>query len=151
MDLGRPLLLRWPQENKACSNWIRRKMLFVGIPPQWSTMPAITGSDIFAWVDQRQNHAEDNDMSDDNPDLPSDAIAALEQGSKIDAIKCVRIAYGVGLKESKDIVEQFIDRHPDVKQRMVSANVESAKGAFKWLFLIAAIGLAAWYFFIIKH
>lgn len=90
-------------------------------------------------------------MNHVSQDFPKEAIAALERGSKIEAIKCIRIAYGVGLKEAKDIVEQFIDKSPNLKNRMVSANVESAKGGLRWLFLIAAIGVLAYYFFAGNH
>ena len=90
-------------------------------------------------------------MTSANQDLPSEAITALERGSKIEAIKQVRIAHGVGLKEAKDIVEQFLDGSPDVKRRMASANAESAKGGLRWLFLIGAIALAAYYFFAGHH
>ena len=44
--------------------------------------------------------------------LPPDAIAALKRGSKIDAIKCVRLAHGLGLKEAKDSVEAYAQAHP---------------------------------------
>ena len=90
-------------------------------------------------------------MSDVNQDLPIDAIAALERGSKIEAIKCVRIAQGVGLKEAKDIVEQFIERSPEIKHRMASANAESARNGLGWIALIAAIGAVAYYFLVGKH
>ena len=85
-------------------------------------------------------------MNGVNHDLPSKAIAALEQGSKIEAIKSVRIARGVGLKEAKDIVEEFIERSPDIKHRMASANAESARNVLGWIILIAAIGAVAYYF-----
>ncbi|MBE0626791.1 MAG: ribosomal protein L7/L12 [Burkholderiales bacterium] len=86
-------------------------------------------------------------MSAVNQDIPGEAITALERGSKIDAIKCVRIARGVGLKEAKEIVEQFIDASPSVKSRMNSANAQSAKGGLRWLFLITAIAVAAYLFY----
>ena len=60
------------------------------------------------------------------PDLPREAIAALEHGNKIEAIKFVRMAQGVGLKEAKGIVEAFIEWNPSVKCHMASANAESA-------------------------
>lgn len=84
-------------------------------------------------------------MNDDNSVLPSDAVAALRRGSKIEAIKCVRIARGVGLKEAKEIVEQFLDQSPRVKSRMDSANREQARGSLGWFLLAAAIGVAAYY------
>ena len=100
---------------------------------------------------QFQNLTKDNYMNKVNQDFPNEAIKALERGSKVEAIKCIRIAYGVGLKEAKEIVEQFIERSPNVKNRMVSANAESAKGGLRWLLLIAAIGVVAYYFFSGSH
>ncbi len=40
--------------------------------------------------------------------LPEAAIAALRAGNKIDAITIVREATGLGLKEAKDAVEQYV-------------------------------------------
>jgi len=40
--------------------------------------------------------------------LPEAAIAALGAGNKIDAIKIVREATGLGLKEAKEAVEQYV-------------------------------------------
>ena len=37
--------------------------------------------------------------------LPADVIAALQRGNKIEAIKRLRQASGLGLKEAKDAVE----------------------------------------------
>ncbi len=48
--------------------------------------------------------------------LPPEAIAALRQGLKIDAIKIVREATGLGLKESKDRVDLYVRNHPDVER-----------------------------------
>ncbi len=80
--------------------------------------------------------------------LPSEAIAALTRGSKIDAIKSVRVARGVGLKEAKEIVEEFLARSPQVKSRMAAVNKESARSAISRLLLIAAIGLLIYYFLV---
>ncbi len=40
--------------------------------------------------------------------LPPDAMAALARDNKIEAIKCVRVAHGLGLKEAKDVVEAWL-------------------------------------------
>lgn len=84
-------------------------------------------------------------MTNENMGLPSDAMAALERGSKIDAIKCVRVARGVGLKEAKEIVEDFLDESPRLKGRMASANAESARGFWGWLVLVAIVAVVAYY------
>jgi ribosomal protein L7/L12 len=83
----------------------------------------------------------------DIKDLPAAALSALQQGSKIEAIKHVREAHHIGLKEAKDVVEQYMDANPQVKQRMAAANAESARGFLGWLVLAAALALAAYYFY----
>lgn len=86
-------------------------------------------------------------MNKDSQDLPEEALAALESGSKIEAIKIVREQQGIGLKEAKELVEQFIDIHPEVKSRMHAANAQSARISIRWLITIALIGFAAYKIF----
>jgi ribosomal protein L7/L12 len=83
-------------------------------------------------------------MNDVNQSLPAEAVTALENGSKIDAIKCVREQRGLGLKEAKEFVEQFIEANPEVKSRMNAANVKSAKISLRWLIVIVLLGIAAY-------
>lgn len=84
-------------------------------------------------------------MNKVSPRLPNEAIAALEGGRKIEAIKYVRVAHGIGLKDAKEIVEQFIDGNPEIKRRMTSANAESARNSLGWTVLLAAVGAAIYY------
>lgn len=83
-------------------------------------------------------------METSTRELPGDAIAALEKGSKIDAIKVVREAQGIGLKDAKDVVEEFLAAHPDLQGRMAAAGLEGAKGSLRWLLLVAAVGVGAY-------
>jgi ribosomal protein L7/L12 len=86
-------------------------------------------------------------MTSNNENLPTQAVAALERGSKIEAIKIVRETSGVGLKEAKEIVERFIDRTPSVKSRMDSANAAAGKSDFGWLLIVAALAAVVYYFY----
>jgi hypothetical protein len=43
--------------------------------------------------------------------LPPAAMAALARDNKIDAIRCVCMAYGLGLKEATDLVESYLQGH----------------------------------------
>ena len=86
-------------------------------------------------------------MNNNVQEIPAEAITALENGSKIDAIKCVRERQGMGLKEAKEFVEQFIDANPDIKSRMHAANVKSAKVSLRWLIVIVLVGIAAYKIF----
>jgi len=76
-------------------------------------------------------------------ELPGDAIAALEKGSNIDAIKVVRQAQGIGLKDAKDVVEDFLRGHPELEGRLAAASLAAAQGSLRWLLLVAAIGMGA--------
>lgn len=49
--------------------------------------------------------------------LPPQALAALNRGNLIEAIKHTRNATGLGLKEAKDAVESFLARNPHAKQQ----------------------------------
>jgi ribosomal protein L7/L12 len=73
-------------------------------------------------------------------ELSGEAVAALERGSKIEAIKSVREAQGIGLKEAKEAVERFLAANPELQGRMSAASREGAKGSLPWLLLAAAIG-----------
>lgn len=80
-------------------------------------------------------------------DFPTEALTALQRGSKIEAIKVVREARGCGLKEAKEAVEEFIDSRPDIQLRMKEANRDVAQAALPRLLLLAAVAVAVgWYF-----
>ncbi len=87
-------------------------------------------------------------MREEKKVLPSDAIGALERGSKIEAIKSVRATFGVGLKEAKEIVEAYIDENPSTKTRMAAANADSARSALGWVFAVIAFAMVAYYFLV---
>ena len=46
--------------------------------------------------------------------IPPAAISAIEKGSIIEAIKIVREDTGMGLKEAKDFVDQYIKDNPSI-------------------------------------
>jgi len=50
-------------------------------------------------------------------DIPEDAIVALKNGRKIEAIKLTRAETGMHLKESKEAVERYIDSVPELKEK----------------------------------
>lgn len=53
-----------------------------------------------------------NRQSGSGPQLPASAIAALSRGRRIEAIKMVRKQTGLGLKESKELIEAYEQQHP---------------------------------------
>lgn len=60
--------------------------------------------------------------------LPAEALAALSQGQLIEAIKIVREASGLGLKEAKDLVEQYRDGQGPVRDDAMRAKLEAIAG-----------------------
>lgn len=53
--------------------------------------------------------------------LAREAIAAIESGNLIQAIKITRANTGLGLKVAKETVEAYLEAHPEVKEKF-SAN-----------------------------
>jgi len=79
-----------------------------------------------------------------SPALPQTAIAALEKGNTIEAIKIVRLERDLGLKESKDQVDAYLKSRSDLQRRLESAQAEARQGFVWWLviFLVFTAGTA---------
>lgn len=60
--------------------------------------------------------------------LPPQAVEALKSGQKITAIKIVREATSMGLKEAKETVEHFLAQHPEINTQLKSSNSASLPG-----------------------
>lgn len=56
--------------------------------------------------------------------LPAEALAALSRGQSIEAIKIVRAATGLGLKEAKDLVERYRDEQAPARDDALRAKLE---------------------------
>ncbi len=67
--------------------------------------------------------------------LSPSATQALEQGSKIEAIKIVRKEQNIGLKEAKDLVEHFLEQNPLINERLQT----SASGSLGLVMLVALV------------
>ena len=80
------------------------------------------------------------------PAFPQSAIPALEQGQTIEAIKIVRLERGLGLKESKDLVDAYLKSRPDLQRRLEAAQAESRQGFVRWLVIFLALAVVAAYF-----
>ena len=84
--------------------------------------------------------------SNSTPQLPVAALAALRQGNKIEAIKLIREQQGIGLKEAKDRVDDYLNSQPARQSSVASAQSEAKRRSLLWLALIVAISLLAYYF-----
>jgi ribosomal protein L7/L12 len=79
--------------------------------------------------------------------LPAEAITALQQGNKIDAIRIVRAELGIGLKEAKELVdaaEAGSPRGTDTpKNSLPPGVVQTTRTGMAVLVLAIALGTAA--------
>jgi len=78
--------------------------------------------------------------------IPAGAIAALQNGNKIEAIKIVRMERNIGLKEAKDAVEAYVAAQPALQATMAAAQKQGAAGLLRWLIVLALLGIVAWQF-----
>lgn len=70
--------------------------------------------------------------------LPAESVAALERGNKIEAIKIMREARGIGLKESKEAVEAYLASHPDVLAKLKAGQTTPPQLVrLAWLVIVA--------------
>ncbi len=75
--------------------------------------------------------------------LPERAQHVLRStGSVIEAIKIVREAEGLGLKEAKDKVDAWVASQPELKQQLETRSRE-ARGGFWVLGLVLLAGIVA--------
>ncbi len=86
-------------------------------------------------------------MSPSSPDeLPVEALAALQAGNKIEAIKVVRVARRVDLKDAKDIVDRYVAACPLLQQQMSTVGAEQGRRLVFATVVVIAIGAAVYFF-----
>lgn len=71
-------------------------------------------------VDAYMAGGSDKSVSVGDGELPLQAITLLEAGKLIHAIKATRASLGLGLKDAKERVEQYLETHPATKARFKS-------------------------------
>ena len=89
------------------------------------------------------------DYPEEDRPLPAAAAAALSTGHKIDAIKYLREAEGLGLMEAKQRVDAYVERDPILKAQLAEQQARMKRGLIKWVLIIDLLLAAAvaWYFF----
>lgn len=77
--------------------------------------------------------------------FPRNALDALEKGKKQDAIRLVIAAQGGKSRRARQVVENYLDQHPRIRNRMDSAKAENALSGMSWLLILAFIGGALYF------
>ncbi|PKO50861.1 MAG: 50S ribosomal protein L7/L12 [Betaproteobacteria bacterium HGW-Betaproteobacteria-20] len=78
----------------------------------------------------------------ENQQLPLSAIDALKQGRKIEAIKLIRQLNGLGLKEAKDLIDDYLRSHPELQSQ---EKIKESSLSVVIIFLVL-IFTAYWFF-----
>jgi ribosomal protein L7/L12 len=71
-------------------------------------------------------------------ELPADVIAEIEANRKIAAIKLLRAHKGIGLKEAKELVDDYIAMHPSTSLHQAA---KTDTGIGRILILILGVGV----------
>lgn len=74
-----------------------------------------------------------------NIEMPREALDALRSGQLIDAIKITREKTGLGLKESKDLVERYLKEHPQEQALIQEQLAQRSRGGIQIFILIFII------------
>ena len=74
-----------------------------------------------------------------NIEIPHEALDALRAGRLIDAIKITREKTGLGLKESKNLVEQHLKEHPQEQALIQEQLAQRSRGGIQIFILIFII------------
>lgn len=74
-----------------------------------------------------------------NIEIPHEALDAVRAGQLIDAIKITREKTGLGLKESKDLVERYLKEHPQEQALIQEQLAQRSRGGIQIFILIFII------------
>ena len=77
--------------------------------------------------------------------LSVETLAALQQGNVIEAIKLVRTERSLGLKEAKDVVDAYVQNHPELQETLAQSSDQAKRNLGFWLAIVIGIGLLAWF------
>ncbi|USA45528.1 ribosomal protein L7/L12 [Acinetobacter sp. C26M] len=83
------------------------------------------------------------------PTIPAEALDMLRAGQLIDAIKITREKTGLGLKESKDLIDQYLQDHPQEQAQIQEQLAQRSRGGIKVFILILLI-FATVIWFVVK-
>lgn len=79
------------------------------------------------------------------PHIPPEALDVLREGQLIEAIKITREKTGLGLKESKDLIDQYLQAHPQEQARVQEQVAQRSRGGVKVVvFIVVLLIILIW-------
>jgi len=82
---------------------------------------------------------QDQQRSGDVGAFPLAAVTALQGGKFIEAVRIVREAHGIGLKDAKDAVDRFVASEPLIRSRIEAVRSERRRNALLWGIALALV------------
>lgn len=80
------------------------------------------------------------------PVIPLEALQTLREGQLIAAIKITREKTGLGLKESKDLIDQYLQDHPHEQANIQAQLAQRSRGGIKFFILIFfVLAIVTWF------
>jgi hypothetical protein len=79
-------------------------------------------------------------MNLQNVSIPADAIAALENGNKVEAVRIIRDEAWITLKQATTTVDAFLDANPELKSRFHDRQSRAWTG---FVYFVALLSVAA--------
>jgi hypothetical protein len=79
-------------------------------------------------------------------ELPPEVVKAITQGRKIEAIKLLREATGIGLANAKVLVDRAVRRHAEINPQMPNSIKEVGSGKLVGLTLLLVIAYGLYRF-----
>ena len=81
-------------------------------------------------------------------DLPDDVVSAIKSGHKIEAIKLLRIATGLGLANAKVLVDAGSRLHGVERQHISMSDPRAATTGLVTLILMLVLSFSVYYYFL---
>lgn len=82
--------------------------------------------------------------------LPAAVVAALSRGRKLEAIKLLREDKRIGLKEAKDMVEDYAKSRPELSMRIERAQGEQKRTFLTWVVILAVLAFVVYWLLLRK-
>ncbi|MGV3592996.1 MAG: hypothetical protein ACO1PZ_15015 [Gammaproteobacteria bacterium] len=79
-------------------------------------------------------------MSLQNISIPDDAIAALENGNKVEAARIIRDESWITLKQASNAADAFLEANPEIKARYLDQQDKNWNG---FVYFVALLSVAA--------